>query len=118
MQEGRFIPKPLTNKFGECKGPAYFPLTRSATKTMSASVERRYLMTSRVQVRPAGIIVHEHLTVHDVDIEDPETNPRLRRRAEIDRLVRVVGGRFIPEAQSLWDLVEVEMGTAPNPDDL
>ena len=109
----QFMPVPLTNKAGECQGPAYFPLSRSATKSLEGGFERRYVMNSTVSVKRSGIIVHEQLTVHDINLSQPETAPQLRRSAEIERLVRVVGGRLIPESASLWHRVEVETGTVP-----
>ncbi len=109
----RFKSVSLTNKLGDCQGPAYFPLARSATKTISSTVERSYVLTSRVTVSKKGIVVHEQLIVNDTDSTLPDAAPRLRRKAEIDRLVRVVDGRLIPESQSLWHLVEVEQGIVP-----
>ncbi len=113
LRNSKFTPVSLTNKLGDCQGPAYFPLSRRATKALPNSVERRYVMNSTVTLSKAGIIVHEQLTVHDADTTEPDDPPRLRRSAEIDRIIRVVDGRFIPESQSLWHLVQVEKGTVP-----
>ncbi len=107
----RFIPAPLRNKIGDCLSPAYFPLQRTLALKMDGGGVRRYAMSSSVKVNELGIVVHEQLTVHDSDPSQPESVPRLRRQAEIDRQIRVVRGRFIPESKSLWERVEAETGT-------
>lgn len=107
----RFIPVPLRNKVGDCLSPAYFPLERELALKMDDGGVRKYSMTSSIKVNRKGVVVHEKLTVHDSDPSQPESVPRLRRQAEIDRQIRVVRGRFIPESQSLWHRVEVDTGT-------
>jgi hypothetical protein len=54
------------------------------------------------------IVVSEHIVVSDRDVDQPSLPPRLFREAQSKMVVRVEGGEFVAEGQSLWPSIREE----------
>jgi len=99
----RFAGEPLFSEAGDCLSPAWFDLTREESERLGSGWRRTYKLTASLRFEPAAIRVEELLVVHDADPREPATPPRLFRRAEGERSVRLVEGKLVVSGRSLWD---------------
>ena len=102
MKGGRFRSEILWNAAGACVGPAVFHVDRRAVLPLSSGWARRFELTSAVEFKDGRIRVQEQIAVKDWDRNEPGTPPRLFRRAQSERTVRVEQGRLVVDVPSLW----------------
>lgn len=102
LRGGRFRPEILRDGSGACVGPALFHVDRRAVLPLSSGWMRRFELSSAVEFKDGQIRVQEQMAVKDWDRKQPGTPPRLFRRAQTERTVRVDQGRLVVDAPSLW----------------
>jgi hypothetical protein len=103
LRGGRFVGEPLRTAEGTCSGPAIFHLYRSATSRLPSGWIRKYEMTSGLRFGPTGLQVQEQIAVDDRDPKQPDTPPRLFRRAQGERFIRMIDGRLVEDLPSVWN---------------
>lgn len=102
LRGNRFIPEPLSRPEGGCAGAAVFHMYRLETTPQPSGWRREHELTSTLTFGPQLIAVHEQLLVSDRDPKQGDTPPRVIRRAQLDRTVRVEGRRLVTDDESLW----------------
>jgi hypothetical protein len=101
----RFVAEPVFSEAGACVSPAWFDLSREERESLESGWKRRYQLTATLLFEPAGIKVDEQLVVHDLDPRQPQAPPRIYRRAQEERTVRLVDGKLVVTGRSLWNKV-------------
>lgn len=101
----RFVAEPIFSEVGACVSPAWFDLSREERESLESGWKRRYQLTATLAFEPGGIKVDEQLVVHDLDPKQPQAPPRIYRRAQGERMVRLVDGKLVVTGQSLWNKV-------------
>lgn len=101
----RFLVEPITGPSGACLGPAVFFLNRLRSLKLDNGWSRRYELRTALRFTPDGLVADEQLAVNDVDPRQPTVPPRLFRRAQAERAVRVDAGGLKAEDPSLWHRV-------------
>ena len=101
----RFVAEPTFSEAGACVSPAWFDLSREEKESLESGWKRRYQLTATLVFEPGGIRVDEQLVVHDLDPRQPQAPPRIYRRAQGERTVKLVDGKLVVTGQSLWNKV-------------
>jgi hypothetical protein len=102
LRGGRFRPEILRDKAGACVGPALLYVQRRAVLPLSSGWMRLFELTSAVEFKNGQIRVQEQMAVKDWDRNQPGTPPRLFRRAQTERTLRVEQDRLVVDVPSLW----------------
>lgn len=99
----RFVSAPLLDERGACLGPAFVWQSEVRTVTIENRVERRFERSLTLSHDEVAIGLDELVLVHDRDLRQASAPPRLFRRAEGHRTIRVDDGRFVVSGTSLWE---------------
>lgn len=105
----RFVPASFVDESGACMGPAELLEARSEVVPLSSSTKRRFDLTATLAFEGDRIVVQESVTVSDFD-PTKALPPRLERRADAERVVRVNGGHLVVHDPSLWSRVVDQHG--------
>jgi hypothetical protein len=62
-------------------------------------------MSTTLRFTDNGIVAHEQLAINDRDPAQSSVPPRLVRRAEVERVIKVLPDRLIVDTPSLWTKV-------------
>jgi hypothetical protein len=101
----RFVPEPVLSEAGACISPAWFDLSREESEALEAGRRRRYQLTATLLFEPEAIRLDEQMVVNDVDARQKSAPPRLYRKAQAERTVRLVDGKLVSTGRSLWSKV-------------
>lgn len=104
-RNNRFIAEPFIDDRGACVGPAVFHLFRTRTVKLPTGWERRFELSTAVSFTPTAIHAQEQMVVKDSDPRQPGTPPRIFRKAQNERTVRVERNRLVTTGPSLWGRV-------------
>jgi hypothetical protein len=102
LRGNRFIPEPFTSPSGDCAGAAFFHLYRLEETKQPSGWKRQFELSSTLAFGADGVAVHEQMTVSDLDPVGGEAPPRIIRRAQSDRNLKVEGRRLVVDGDSLW----------------
>lgn len=101
-----FAPEPLTQAGGDdegkCLGPAWLPTSRVETIGLESGWERRFEQTASLSFEGDAMTIHEQVVVNDADPRQPGVPPRLFRRADANRTIKVTDKRLVVSGPSLW----------------
>jgi hypothetical protein len=103
LQGERFLPETFATAEGRCVSPGVVHLLRREGETLPNGWRRTKELTAQLTFEPAGLRVQELLTIRDADPRQPQTPPRLFRRADGDWSVSFQGARAVASAASVWD---------------
>lgn len=96
-----FSPDPFYGETGACETPAWLDLRRVETEPLPTGWRRRYELQATATFQPAALRVAEQVLVQDVDPRQPQSPPRLFRKGEGDRTIRVDGKRMVSSVPPL-----------------
>lgn len=112
LDRQRFRTRPLRSAtVRTCLGPAWFPQLERIEKRLSKRWVRQLTRAVSLAMDETQILVDEHVTVNDRDVEQPNLPPRLFREAQGQLRVTLEGGEFMSEGQSLWRAIRMEDGS-------
>ncbi len=101
----RFVGEPVFSEAGVCVSAAWFDLSREESESLESGAKRRYQLTTTLVMEPDAIKLDEQIMVHDLDPRHRSAPPRLYRKAQAERSVRLVDGKLVTTGQSLWSKV-------------
>jgi hypothetical protein len=99
----RFLPETFATAEGRCVSPGVVHLLRRESEALPSGWRRTKELTAQLTFAPAGVQVQELLTIRDADPRQPQTPPRLYRRAEGDWTVSLQDGRAVASGGSVWE---------------
>ncbi len=105
LRGGRWFAEPVRDAKGECIGEARFPRVQTRVVHLAEGWVREFRQSSVVEVDPNEVRIHEELQVHERDVRQPGTPPRLVRRAQSDRTLRIGAQHWVSEGASLWSKI-------------
>lgn len=116
LRNNRFFGEAVSDKERACLGAAWFPLSREQTFIMPNGLHRKYELASTLSFGPEGITVQEQVQVSDADPRQPSVAPRLYRRAQDHRALKVENNVLVGSAPSLWvRMIEQQMLAGAKP---
>jgi hypothetical protein len=102
LRGSRFINEPLITDTGQCIGPAWFPIERQEETPLTTGWVRSFRLATALEFQPSQILIHEQMTVED---RQSQTPPRLFRRAQAERVIRVGQNQLLVDTPSLWSRI-------------
>jgi hypothetical protein len=116
LDRQRFRTRPIRSAtVRTCLGPAWFPQVEIIERKLSARWSRVLQRSVALAIDETQILVDEHVTVNDRDVEQPSLPPRLFREAQAQLRITIDGGEFLSEGQSLWNAIRTEDGSTEMP---
>ncbi len=105
LRGDHFTQEPLFSEVGACTSPAWFDLDRVESNALDSGWTRRNTLAASLVFGPEGLRVEEQLVVHDLDPRDKQARPRVFRRADGERSVKVVEAKLVAKGRSVWSTV-------------
>ena len=99
----RFQSGKVRSADGSCLGPLRFDKSRSVDLPHDQSGWiRRFELSTRLEFLDEELLVHESVSVSEIDPEEPEGTPRPFRTIEETRILKWRGKNFQSDRPSLW----------------
>lgn len=93
-----------------CLGPAWFPHSEVIETALGPRWRRALQHDVALAYEDERILVDEHITVNDRDLEQSSLPARLFREAQSQVRITLEDGEFMSEGQSLWSAIRTEDG--------
>lgn len=97
----RFFAEPLTDAAGACVGPGRVHVARVQAARLPSGWVRQAALSTRLSFEAQRIVAEEQLVVDDRDPQQPTQPPRVFRRAQAERVIRVEKDRLVVDQPSL-----------------
>ncbi len=106
LRNDYFLNEPLTLAAGEaegqCLGPAAFVTQRTERVDLDSGWERRFEQTSSLTFETEQMTLHEQVVASDAAPRQPGVPPRLFRKADAERTIKIAPKRLAVSGPSLW----------------